>query len=567
MRKFLLKVTAIAGTLAMLCSNVLAAQIPYTISGDYTNNKVTISGTIGKEGKFVSLQVLDQYLSDTDGKYYAYTYDDLAQDRTNKDLIFYRSQIDVNDSSYSFTIRYSDDTAVGYYNGRLVTDGAEEMTDFRVPIVSNSAYKTALGYLNSAADAGVTVDFVDIIKENSLALGMETELLEGLDGSDAMKPYMDYVKMNHLDSSNSVKNTREYNTYVLMAALGEGDVKNIDSYVSGTVVFGTELYNDYDKLVDEKAKQAYLTAKMADDVFDDTESFVKSLKQALIFEEVYYATGYGEVKDIISKYGSTVGITGTAANEVYKELQGKDYEAATILADYNSLKEKYGSGGTSGGGGGGGAGGITGGTGRVPEMDGAYGGFETGTVQPETVNAYFHDIDGVEWAIEAILALADEGIINGKSEGYFVPDDFVTREEFAKILVGSMGYSGEKYQENIFNDVNDNDWFKDYVNIAYSKKLIKGTGNGRFGSGQLISRQDMAVMLYNALKTKGVYASDGNIPFEDKAAVADYAVDAIGTLYKMGIINGVSETRFDPLGNATRAQAAKMVYGVLKSLQ
>ena len=51
------------------------------------------------------------------------------------------------------------------------------------------------------------------------------------------------------------------------------------------------------------------------------------------------------------------------------------------------------------------------------------------------------------------------------------------------------------------------------------------------------------------------------------AKYPDYALDAVAALYKMGIVNGVSETEFAPLDGATRAQAAKIVYGVLDLIQ
>jgi len=565
MKNLLLKGLSIVTAATMLCTGVFAAEIPYNITGDYSNNKVTISGKTEGKGNPVVLQILYQHYDDVSGEYIPYTYTQLNFDKTSKNMIFYRNQTVTNEKGeYSFVIEYLSDTEAGSLNARLVTNGAEELTDLTVDIVSSTAYAGALVDLETVAKAGVVADFIDELSYNSLELGMSTELLAGLNEA-TVKPYMDYAAKG-LNSANSVKNTQDYNTYMLMAALEEGDVANIDTYIAGTAVFGTTLYDDYNALADDETKQTYITNKMSGKNFADINSFSTALKKALILEEVYYATGYGEVKDILSKYGSTVGITGTASNDVYKNMQGKDYTESTILEDYNKLKLQYGSGSNGGGGSAGGGGGVPAGTDKVPAMDGSYGGFESAG-SAETVNAYFNDIDGVDWATEAILALADKGIINGKSEGNFAPDDFVTREEFAKILVGAMGYSNEKYQGNEFSDVKDNDWFKDYVNIAYSKNLIKGVGDGRFGSGQMISRQDMSVMIYNALKAKGVDVAAGGVGFEDKNVMADYALDAIGTLYKMGVINGVSATHFDPLGSATRAQAAKMVYGVLKYLQ
>ena len=59
----------------------------------------------------------------------------------------------------------------------------------------------------------------------------------------------------------------------------------------------------------------------------------------------------------------------------------------------------------------------------------------------------------------------------------------------------------------------------------------------------------------------------GTVVFKDSDLIADYAIDAVTTLYEMGIVHGISETEFDPLGNATRAQAAKVVYDFMRCLQ
>ena len=72
------------------------------------------------------------------------------------------------------------------------------------------------------------------------------------------------------------------------------------------------------------------------------------------------------------------------------------------------------------------------------------------------------------------------------------------------------------------------------------------------------------VMLTNAFKLKGIQIKSGELTFADSAVIADYAKDAVSALCAMGIVNGVSDTQFDPLGTATRAQAAKVVYGFLQ---
>ena len=110
------------------------------------------------------------------------------------------------------------------------------------------------------------------------------------------------------------------------------------------------------------------------------------------------------------------------------------------------------------------------------------------------------------------------------------------------------------------------DWFCGWVNTAYEKGIISGMDDGSFGAGMNISRQDMCVMLCNALKIKGVQLTEGQIPFDDEKEIADYAKTSVGSLFGMNVINGIDDTHFAPNGNATRAQAAKIVYAVLDRL-
>ena len=75
----------------------------------------------------------------------------------------------------------------------------------------------------------------------------------------------------------------------------------------------------------------------------------------------------------------------------------------------------------------------------------------------------------------------------------------------------------------------------------------------------------MSVIIARALKLYGIDKNEDNsATFDDDASIADYAKDAIYLLKDLGIINGTGENNFSPLGNATRAQTAKMVCGIIE---
>lgn len=478
------------------------------------------------------------------------------------DKIFYMMQQDTDNGEYRFDAEYAEDTEAGFYNAYLMADGIEGVIDIgALKIVSGKAYGNSIKKLNELAEAENLNGFKECVENDSGNLGFDITLYKKFSGSETLREYMNYVKANPLKAEASDENIKTFNTFVLMAGLGESKVDNINDYLADTIVATTQLYSDYSSYAASDNRQKYITSKMSGKKIETVADFEKLLKQAFVLVEAKYSNGYETVKDVIEKYGSAVGITDTASSSVYKSMCGVDYkDADTLLTNYKRLKtdsSDYTSPSGQGSSGGSGGKGAT-------YMNGEY--FESETIESQPIKARFVDIEGVDWAAEAILALADKGIINGRAEGIFEPDEYVTREEFVKILVGAMGYANESYGKNVFSDVNEDDWFCGYVNIAYNKDLVKGIGDGVFGSGQLISRQDMAVIIYNALIERKAEVQNGSVVFEDGYMISDYAVQAVGALYEMGIINGVSETEFEPLGCTTRAKAAKVVYGILKQM-
>lgn len=170
-------------------------------------------------------------------------------------------------------------------------------------------------------------------------------------------------------------------------------------------------------------------------------------------------------------------------------------------------------------------------------------------------------MDGFEWAQEAINTLYSENVINGKTDGVFAPGDNVLREEFAKIVLEAVKF--EKLAGSVeFEDVSLNDWYYDFVTQAYLCGIIKGESETTFGSGKNITRQDMAVMCYNALVKKGILneESEAELSYADSDDISDYAKEAVGALSNAKILNGNDDNTFNPFDFATRAEAAQMMY-------
>ena len=177
----------------------------------------------------------------------------------------------------------------------------------------------------------------------------------------------------------------------------------------------------------------------------------------------------------------------------------------------------------------------------------------------------FSDLDGVEWAREAIEYLAEKNVVSGTGSNIFSPNDPVTREQFVKMLVDALGF--DESAEIHFSDADQNMWYYPYLQRAYAAGIAEGIGEGRFGVGNHITRQDLAAMIYRAASKRGLQSSNAVVDYADADQISDYAKEAVAAMQSLGIISGMENHCFNPIQNATRAQAAKIIYGVMLALQ
>lgn len=173
----------------------------------------------------------------------------------------------------------------------------------------------------------------------------------------------------------------------------------------------------------------------------------------------------------------------------------------------------------------------------------------------------FNDMADVAWAEKAVYSLYNKGIVSGKTATQFVPNDNVTRAEFIKMLVLASGANLD-YNVKVMNDVNEGDWFFKYVGKAYAMGLIKGDELGNFNPNAQITREDMATMIYRLIGY-GNKKGDVNI-FVDAVSISDYAKDAVAYLNAEKIVSGMGDGVFAPKSMATRAQAAQIIYNIVK---
>ncbi|MBC8014717.1 MAG: S-layer homology domain-containing protein [Sporomusaceae bacterium] len=175
----------------------------------------------------------------------------------------------------------------------------------------------------------------------------------------------------------------------------------------------------------------------------------------------------------------------------------------------------------------------------------------------------FNDMADFAWAKSQVEVLASKGVIGGTSDTTYTPNANITRADFLLLLIKSLGLSA-KVDSN-FSDVSESDYYYESVGIAKKLGISQGEGNNLYNPKAQISRQDMMVLAVKAMKIAGSSISTGASSdianFADKSKISSYAVDSIAAMVKDGLIKG-DGTNIYPNANATRAEAAVLIYGI-----
>lgn len=187
-------------------------------------------------------------------------------------------------------------------------------------------------------------------------------------------------------------------------------------------------------------------------------------------------------------------------------------------------------------------------------------GFTVTKLQIGDVN--FGDLPNNHWSYKAVSSLAVSGIISGYEDGNFLPDNKITRAEFAKLMVSAFKFTGSKAER--FSDVEDGAWYAEFVNVAADNSLINGY-EGNFRPGEKIKRQDAILIAYRCSQRVGVNYS-GTYNFDDMYDADTYAWPAIFSLAANKIVLGDDTNCVNPQSEITRAEAAQLIYGLVNDI-
>ncbi|AZQ48898.1 S-layer homology domain-containing protein [Bacillus albus] len=173
----------------------------------------------------------------------------------------------------------------------------------------------------------------------------------------------------------------------------------------------------------------------------------------------------------------------------------------------------------------------------------------------------FKDVPKGHWSADAINAMAAKGIISGMGDGLFGFGEDVTRAQVATFMVKAKGIETGS-TKTPFTDVDEKEWYAQFVAAAEANKIMGGLGDNKFGPKDKLTRAQMAQLLVNAY---GFKADENNKKtFNDIDGLSwATAKSSIETLASLGLIAGEGEGKFNPNAVVTREQAAQFIYNAM----
>ncbi len=188
---------------------------------------------------------------------------------------------------------------------------------------------------------------------------------------------------------------------------------------------------------------------------------------------------------------------------------------------------------------------------------------EDGTVSvSDPIPSSITDVSQKFWGYDAVMYGMARDLFNGTSDSTFDPNGSVTRAMFVTILARMSGVDPADYKESSFVDVKAGKWFSPYVEWAKSKGIVNGKTETTFAPDDKITREQMCTILVRYCEIFGIELDSSDVPeeeteyFADHDDISSYALEYVYTAKFAGLVSGKSGNVFDPKAGATRAESA-----------
>lgn len=529
-----------AVSLLLLSGSALAADNTMTITPpDSANFKVGLTGTFDCSGK-LTLTVMKRAENDW--------------------ILDYFDEINCSGGTYDFSYIIDDKTDGTLYNV-ILTDG-ENYIEKKFMYCTDVYRKNCLENISQCTEEK---DYIEYLQQNSLIFGLDTE-----DGGaySALSPRGKECVWKAMYSNRAnMTTTEEYVAFFNCAVKEQSFVDSVNNAqnaadLKAIISSGADAVNidltdaDIEKYLEKICEKALPREFNS---YKDIEVFCRE-NVVLCAVNAIDGSNSAKMAEVLTKYAAYLQIdTKFSSNPKFyaSYVAGKTYGTIAALKErityaLTQVPGTAGGGSSSGGGSNKGSGSVI-----LPPPD--------KNITPVIDDDIFEDINEAVWAKDSIKELYKRGIVAGVSEDKFEPNRNITRAEFAKIAVCAFEMYNSSADGGHFTDVPKDNWAYPYIESAFEKELISGTGDGIFGYADMLTREDMCTIIYRALKKTNTALKTDNdeVEFADGGDISEYAREAVDVMHKAGLVSGVSQTEFGPKAFATRAMVSRIIYNCL----
>ncbi len=174
--------------------------------------------------------------------------------------------------------------------------------------------------------------------------------------------------------------------------------------------------------------------------------------------------------------------------------------------------------------------------------------------------------DVPDWAKEYVAEVTEKGLVDGRTDTTFGSNEPMTRAELVTALYRLAGSPDVKGVDNPFQDVKEEDAYRDAVVWAFSQKIVNGktANNDTFDPNGTAKRQEIAKIICefaarqvgkDALKSR----KDETSAYPDAAEVSDWAKGYMNWAVASEFITGDQNRKLNPNGTATRAEVSTIL--------
>lgn len=182
----------------------------------------------------------------------------------------------------------------------------------------------------------------------------------------------------------------------------------------------------------------------------------------------------------------------------------------------------------------------------------------------------FTDVNEHNWYYNAVSYVTANGLFSGTTDKTFSPNRPMTRGMLVTVLGRNSKVNVADYQGNtVFRDVNSREYYAPYINWSHANDIVSGLGHDLFGPERLITREQVAAILYRYAKSINYDTTINNddfYNFNDFDKTDDYAVEPLRWAVSCKFINGDSDGNLNPLGYSSRAMVAQILYNARSML-